>query len=177
MEGVERYKVRLLTHNPAWATEFHKVQLIIKEAWGENALAIEHVGSTSVPAIPAKPILDVAVMVKSLPDLDIDALTRLGYDYRGYQNPSETRVLFVLRGEDQISLQHIHVCAEGDIDFRRQVSFRDHLNAHPDAAMEYAELKEKLAAEHPDDRAAYTKGKTEFILNIYRKLGLTEEQA
>lgn len=172
MEGVERYRVRLLKHNPAWAAEFHRVRKLLERAWGENLLAIEHVGSTAIPAIPAKPVLDVAVMVKSLSELDVGILTRLGYDFRGYQNDSKTRVLFVLRGENQTSLHHIHVCAEGDIDFRRQVAFRDYLNSHPEAAREYAALKEKLAAEHADNRAAYTRGKAEFILNIYIQLGL-----
>jgi GrpB-like predicted nucleotidyltransferase (UPF0157 family) len=127
------------------------------------------VGSTAIPAIPAKPVLDVAVMVKSVAALDTDALVKLGYDYRGPQNAEGTRVLFVLRGENQVSLHHIHVCEEGEADFYRQVAFRDWLNAHPEDARAYARLKEELAAQYPDDRAAYTKGKAEFILNICRK--------
>ncbi len=170
MEGVERYKVRLLRHNPAWAAEFHKTRERIQLAWNENILAIEHVGSTAIPSIPAKPVLDVAVMVKSIGGLDIEALIRLGYDFCGYQNEAKSRVLFVLRGENQISLQHIHCYSENDPDFFRQVGFRDYLNTHPCAAVEYAALKRTLAAQFPDDRAAYTKGKAEFIRNILDQL-------
>lgn len=170
MEGVERYKVRLLPHNEKWAEEFERVRAMLRQAWGENVLDIEHVGSTAIPAIPAKPVLDIAVMVKSLEHLDIEALTHRGYDFRGYQNESKTRVLFVLRGERQISLQHIHCYSKDDPDFYRQVGFRDYLNAHPDAAEEYAALKRTLSERYPDDRASYTKGKAEFILRICRRL-------
>lgn len=175
MEGVERFKVRLLRHNPAWAAEFHKTRERIQLAWSENILAIEHVGSTAIPAIPAKPVLDVAVMVRSLEYLDTGALARLGYDFRGDQNEEKSRVLFVLRGENQLSLQHIHVYASDDPDFYRQVGFRDYLNTHPDAAEEYAALKQTLAERYPDDRASYTKGKAEFILRICRRLDCQEE--
>jgi len=170
MEGVERCKVRLLRHNPAWAAEFHKTRERIQLAWNENILAIEHVGSTAIPAIPAKPVLDVAVMVRSLEALDTGALTRLGYDFRGYQNEEKSRVLFVLRGKNQISLQHIHCYSENDPDFFRQVGFRDYLNTHPCAAEEYAALKRTLAAQFPEDRASYTEGKAEFIRNILDQL-------
>ena len=166
MEGVERYKVRLLAHNPAWAAEFHRAKSLIENTWGENVLAIEHVGSTAIPSIPAKPVLDAAVMVRSLGQLDIEALTRLGYDFCGYQNEEKSRILFVLRGENQISLQHIHVYAENDPDFYRQVFFRDYLNAHPESAAEYAALKKSLATQFSDDRASYTKGKAAFIQKI-----------
>ena len=168
MEGVERYKVRLLKHNPAWKDEFCRVHELLREIWGENAIAIEHVGSTAIPAIPAKPVLDVAVTVKSLEGIDAEALICLGYEDCGWQNAEKTRRLFVLRGENQISLHHIHVYQEGDPDFYRQIGFRDYLNAHPDAAAEYAALKESLAAKFTEDRASYTKGKSEFIGRILR---------
>jgi len=99
MEGVERYKVRLLKHNPAWKDEFCRVHELLREVWGENAIAIEHVGSTAIPAIPAKPVLDVAVTVKSLEGIDAEALICRGYEDCGWQNAEKTRRLFVLRGE------------------------------------------------------------------------------
>ena len=168
MEGVERYKVRLLKHNPAWEDEFLRVKALLLRVWKENLLAAEHVGSTAIPAIPAKPVLDVAVLLKSLDALDADALTSLGYEDCGWQNEEKTRRLFVLRGEHGISLHHIHCYEENDPDFSRQVFFRDYLNAHPEAAREYAALKQALAGQFADNRAAYTKGKSEFIGQILR---------
>lgn len=170
MEGVERYKVRLLMHNPAWAAEFHRVRETIRRAWGENVLAVEHVGSTAVPSIPAKPVLDAAVKLKSLDRMDAVALVRLGYEFCGEQGGGERRVLFVLRGEQQVSLQHIHCYEAGGTGFDRQVGFRDYLIAHPEEARAYAGLKERLAAQYADDRAAYTKGKEAFIREIHRKM-------
>jgi len=170
MEGVERYKVRLLRHNPAWAAEFYRIKSLLEGVWGDDLLAAEHVGSTAIPATPAKPVLDVAVMVRSLAALDREVLVRAGYDDCGWQNEPKTRLLFVLRGENQISLHHIHCYQEGDPEFYRQVGFRDYLNAHPESAQEYAALKERLAETHPDDRAAYTRGKAEFILRIHRAM-------
>lgn len=168
MEGVKRYEVRLMKHNPAWKTEFQQVHTLLLSIWGVNLTAAEHVGSTAIPAIPAKPVLDVAAAVKSLGGIDAEALIALGYEDCGYQNEPKTRRLFVLRGENEISLHHIHCYQEGDPDFRRQVFFRDYLNAHPDAASEYAALKESLAAKFAEDRASYTKGKSEFIGQILR---------
>lgn len=168
MEGVERYKVRLLKHNPAWDTEFQQVHTSLLKIWGGNLTSAQHVGSTAIPSIPAKPVLDVAVTVKSLDGLDVQALVSLGYEDCGWQNIEKTRRLFVLRGKDEISLHHIHCYEENDPDFLRQVFFRDYLNAHPEAAAEYAALKESLAAQFTNDRAAYTKGKAEFIGRILR---------
>ncbi len=170
MEGVERYKVRLLAHNEEWEREFARVRALIEQVWGEAVLAIEHVGSTAVPSIPAKPILDAAVMVRSLEALDTDALSGKGYDFCGYQGDSKERMLFVLRGEGQVSLQHIHVYQRDSAEFYRQTGFRDYLIAHPEAAEEYAAIKRGLAERFRDDRAAYTKGKEEFIRRILRRM-------
>lgn len=168
MEGVKRYEVRLLKHSPAWKKEFQQVHALLRKIWSGNLTAAEHVGSTAIPAIPAKPVLDVAVTVKSLDGIDAEALISLGYEDCGWQNAEKTRRLFVLRGDNELSLHHIHCYKENDPDFRRQVFFRDYLNAHPDAAAEYAALKESLAAKFSEDRASYTKGKAEFIARILR---------
>lgn len=168
MEGVKRYSVRLLPHNPAWEAEFCRVHDLLREIWGGNLIRAEHVGSTAIPSIPAKPVLDAAVMLKSVEDMDAQALVSLGYEDCGYQNEERSRRLFVLRGENEISLQHIHCYGENDPDFYRQVFFRDYLNSHPAAAREYAKLKQRLAERFADDRASYTRGKAEFVKSILR---------
>ena len=81
MEGVKRYCVRLLNHNEQWTEEFQKVKQSIQEQWADNVLDIQHVGSTAVPLICAKPILDVAVRLRSVRQLDPSFLEALGYDY------------------------------------------------------------------------------------------------
>lgn len=170
MEGVERYKVRLLPNNPAWRAEFDRVRAVLEACWPQNILAIEHVGSTAVPSIEAKPILDVAVRLRSVAAMDTAALERQGYDCCGPQHGNEKYHLFVLRGADGASLHHIHCYDRSEPEFFQLVGFRDYLNAHSEAAAQYAALKRTLAARYPDDRQAYTAGKAAFIRSVYGRL-------
>ena len=170
MEGVDRYGVRLLPHNPAWDEEFLEVAKEIKKCWGKNVLEVEHIGSTAIKLICAKPILDVAVKLKSIKKLNINAMVNLGYEYCGPRNEKGTRHLFVLRGENEISLRHIHCYDKSENEFNLIVKFRDYLNKHADEALQYQKLKIDLANKSPNDRAAYTNAKDEFIRSIYNKM-------
>lgn len=170
MEGVERYKVRLLPHNPEWDIEFIEAGEELRTIWHDNILDIQHVGSTAINAICAKPILDIAVKLKSIDKMNTERLTDLGYDYRGAQFGNPNYHLFILRGENQISLRHIHCYDKEEKEFELLVGFRDYLNAHLDAALQYENLKKELLKKYPDDRSSYTEGKETFIKAIYRKL-------
>ena len=166
MQGVARYGVRLLPHDPAWAEEFENVKAQLLTMHAENAVRIEHIGSTAIVGICAKPILDVLLVVRSLDKLDSAAMVAAGYDDCGLQKPDLTRYLFVLRGVGQISLRHIHCCVEGDPEIRDLLAFRDYLNAHPEDAKAYEALKKTLAERYADDRPSYTAGKHAFIADI-----------
>lgn len=170
MEGVERNKVRLLAHNNEWVNEFLQVKSQIETIWCNNILDIQHVGSTAIFKICAKPILDIAVLLKSIDRMDVYSMKQMGYEYCGPQSGSDTYHLYVLRNENQLSLRHIHCYDVLDKEFFQLVGFRDYLNSHSDVARKYQELKESLAAQYPDDRIAYTNGKSEFIQNIYTLL-------
>ena len=117
MEGVRRNQVYLMPHQKSWDEEFEQVQRKILEVWGENVLDIQHVGSTAIPSIWAKPILDVAVRLGSMESMNKDELEKLGYDYRGPQHGKETYHLFVLRGAGELSLHHIHCYDKRDDEF------------------------------------------------------------
>ncbi len=104
--------------------------------------------------------------------MDVDAMKQKGYDYCGPQSDTNTYHLYVLRGENQVSLRHIHCYEALDKEFFQLVGFRDYLNTHSDIAMKYSELKKSLALQYPEDRIAYTKGKEDFIYNIYELLDL-----
>lgn len=172
MEGVERYKVRLLPHNKEWENEFYQVKSQIEAIWNNNILDIQHVGSTAIYNICAKPVLDIAVKLNSIKKIDIDSMRLMGYDYCGPQHGIDTYHLFVLRGENQVSLRHIHCYDAHDKGFIQLVGFRDYLNSNSDAAKEYSELKKALASQYPKDRAAYTKGKENFIHRVYTMLDI-----
>lgn len=167
MEGVRRNQVYLMPHQKSWDEEFEQVQRKILEVWGENVLDIQHVGSTAIPSIWAKPILDVAVRLGSMESMNKDELEKLGYDYRGPQHGKETYHLFVLRGAGELSLHHIHCYDKRDDEFFQLVGFRDYLRAHGEKAAEYEALKKSLATQYPLDRVAYTEGKRAFIQGIY----------
>lgn len=170
MEGVKRYQVRLMPHQKAWEEEYESVRRQILEAWKENVLEIQHVGSTAIASIWAKPILDVAVRLSSIENMDKDKLERWGYEYRGPQQGKESYHLFVLRGPGEVSLRHIHCYDKEDEEFFQLVGFRDYLRSHREKAVEYQELKKTLAQKYPLDRAAYTRGKETFIQEIYAVL-------
>lgn len=166
MQGVARNCVRLLPHDPAWAEEFNTVKAELLTMHGENAVRIEHIGSTAIVGIYAKPILDILLVVRSMDRLDKEAMTAVGYDDRGMQPPELTRRLFVLRSNDDLSLRHIHCCTDGEPEIERYLAFRDYLNAHPEDAKAYEALKKTLAERFADDRPSYTAGKHAFITEI-----------
>ncbi len=172
MEGVERYKVRLLPHNKEWESEFFQTKSQIETIWSNNILDIQHVGSTAIYNICAKPILDIAVRLYSIKKMDVDSMKQMGYDYCGPQHGNDTYHFYVLRDEHQVSLRHIHCYDAHDKGFFQLVGFRDYLNSNSNSAKEYSELKESLASQYPEDRVAYTKGKEKFIQSIYTILDL-----
>ena len=176
MQGVEWMKVRLLEHDPVWSEEFlHAKQLILK-IWTDNVQDIQHVGSTSIHGISAKPILDIGVVLRDFRKMDMEAMEKQGYRYMGPRNEAGDRHLFILyveQGEHkEIALQHIHCYPMGSDDFKALVGFRDYLNEHPDEAAEYDALKRELATKYANDRFAYSDGKKGFIEKINSRLRL-----
>lgn len=170
MQGVERYKVRLLPHCEEWKLEFEEAKEQLKEIFKDNVADIQHVGSTSINSIYAKPILDIAVVLKSFENMNIEGMKKAGYDYCGVQNEEKDRYLFVLRGEGQISLRHIHCYEPNNLDFYYVIHFRDFLNQHEEYAKEYSNLKRYLSEKYPDDRFAYAEEKEGFVRMIYQKI-------
>lgn len=170
MEGVKRNKVKLVGYNQEWEKEYEETKEMITSIWKDNIIDIQHVGSTAINNICAKPILDVGVRLKSLENMNISAMKKLGYDFCGARNNKKTYYLFVFRDENEISLKHIHCYDRNEEEYFKLVGFRDYLNANKDYAKQYAILKEKLAKKYSDNRAMYTAGKEEFIKMIYSKL-------
>jgi GrpB-like predicted nucleotidyltransferase (UPF0157 family) len=124
------------------------------------------VGSTSVPGLAAKPVIDIQVSVDAmLPRRRyIDPLVGLGYEF--VLDPVDAEHEYLRREVDGVRTHQIHVCAAGSAWERRHLAFRDHLRTHPEDAAAYAELKRRLVAEHPNDVMTYVDGKTTFIRGI-----------
>lgn len=170
MEGVGRNKVKLVPFKKEWGMEFLDVKKEIISIWGNNVIDIQHIGSTAINGMCAKPILDVAVVLNSFNNMDIASMEQIGYEWRGFQTEIKDRCLFVMRSSDDLSLRHIHCYEPNNLDFAQCLWFRDYLNIHSDASKEYAELKQKLYSRYKNDRKAYSAGKEDFITKIYERM-------
>ena len=165
----------LAPYDPAWPARFEEEAAGIRTALGELAVAIEHVGSTSVPGLAAKPIVDIQVSVRSMMPRTayVEPLRALGY--RWSLDPwSDEHEYFST--EDGPAAFHIHVCPPGSEWERRHLAFRDWLRRHPDDAAAYERLKRELAERHPRDILAYVDGKTPFIREIEARASAPAER-
>jgi GrpB-like predicted nucleotidyltransferase (UPF0157 family) len=158
--------VLVVDYDPRWAELFQRERERLSEVLGAFAVAIEHVGSTAVPGLAAKPVLDILVGVERLPlpENALKALGALGYQYRGdggipgkqyFRNNPRTR--------------HLHVVEFGSDDWLRTLTFRDYLRGHREAVRQYGALKRELARDHRHDRKRYSAGKASFIQTVLRR--------
>ena len=152
-------------YDPRWPAIYEEEKTQILQTIGDRVVAIEHVGSTAVPGLGAKPIIDIMVAVCRLDDAQqcVGPLKSIGYE-RGLRDPTpECR--FFNKGLPEAH-RHLHM-AELTSDFwRRNLLFRDFLRTHPDIAQQYQDLKKDLAARYGADRDGYTEAKTEFIKSV-----------
>lgn len=169
---MERYGGGLIVvadYDPAWPAMFEQERAKLSTALGPLTVTIEHVGSTAVPGLAAKPVIDLLVGVHSLVEArsrGIEPLRALGYTYMPeYQSwlPDE---LFFRKGIPGPWTHHVHIMEPSSPRWRNRLLFRDYLRAHPDAARTYAKLKRDLAAAVKDDIAAYRTAKDGFVAEI-----------
>jgi putative glutamine amidotransferase len=155
--------------DPAWPGLFETEATRIREALGSRAARIDHIGSTAVPGLAAKPVIDIQVSVDSLEPRDdyVPALIGLGYRHAG--DPFHPDHEYFSRDLETGRGYQIHVCRTGSDWERRHLAFRDHLRSHPEVAAEYERLKRRLADDHPRDILSYVDGKTPFIAVIERE--------
>lgn len=155
--------VVLVVYDPFWPEKFEKEAEKLGVVFGSNLVRMHHIGSTSIPGMMAKPIIDMLFVVQDITQVDrIDrAMSELGYEAMGEFGIPGRRYFRKLDGE--VHLFHLHVFALGDPEVDRHVNFRDYLRAHPGDALAYQELKIELAEMFPQDPGSYTDGKTAFI--------------
>lgn len=135
MLGVPRNGVLLVNHNENWDYEFHKTKKLLQGIHKDNILDIQHVGSTAIKGIMAKPLLDIAIMLKDISIINFKGMQEYGYDYCG-DTGVPGKYFFMLRGENEVSLQHIHCYAENSIHFADQIKFRDFISSNNEYADE-----------------------------------------
>ena len=152
----------VVDYDPAWPALFAALRAPVVAALQEIAVAMEHVGSTAVPGLAAKPIIDLDVAIRTetrLPEA-IEQLACLGYVYEGDKG-IPGRAAFAW--PPQAARHHLYVCALDSAAYRRHLLFRDYLRVHPDMTAAYAALKRQLAALYRTQRDAYTEAKGRFV--------------
>lgn len=167
--------VEVVEYDPRWPETFERLRVHIWPAVEKVALSVEHIGSTAVPGLAAKPIIDLSVVVGSAQDMAsaIAGLKGLGYIHEG-DGGIPGREAF--RYPDGMVEHHLYACLPDSIGLVNPVVFRDFLLTHPETAQAYGELKLRLAGEFPKDRVAYTNAKTAFILEILERAGLSTDR-
>lgn len=160
----ERDPVNIVEPDPRWPARFEASAAAIRAACGEHLVGLEHVGSTSVPGLAAKPIIDLMPVVARFEDGEacIAPIEALGYAYRGEYGIAG-RHYFVRDGDGDRLREHVHLLVAGSAEAEKHLLFRDYLRAHPDRARAYETLKRALALRHGGDREAYTDGKAAFV--------------
>ena len=158
----------IVSYDPAWPGLFAELGRELRVGLGDIALRIDHIGSTSVPGLAAKPVIDVQVSVAAFEPLTAfkQPLERLGYVYRA-DDPERTKRYF--REPPGRRRTHVHVRRAGSFSEQWALLFRDYLRAHRDVAAEYEAVKRRLAVRFRDDRHAYTNAKVPFMWEVIRR--------
>jgi GrpB-like predicted nucleotidyltransferase (UPF0157 family) len=154
-------------YDPEWPVRFAAEALRLRKALGDLIVRIEHTGSTSVPGLGAKPIVDIQVSVEKLEPRDDFRAALEGLGYVFFETPDDAVYPFFHTPAGWPHLYHVHVCEAGGEEERRHLAFRDYLRDHPEAASEYEALKRRLASRHLaedfESRSAYSEAKSSFI--------------
>ncbi|MGL5878509.1 MAG: GrpB family protein [Xenococcaceae cyanobacterium] len=157
-------KVEVLPHDPNWQHKFESESKLVIQALGENVVMVHHIGSTAIPKIYAKPIVDMLVEVNDITQVDKynSAMEALGYEVMGEFGISGRRY-FRKDNKMGVRTHHVHIFEVNSKEVERHLAFRDYMVAHPEDAQKYSELKRRLAKQYPNDINGYMDGKDGFI--------------
>ena len=169
-------KVIVLPYDRAWRTAFEEIKQELVAALGDLALRVEHVGSTSVEGLSAKPCIDIDVVIRDYAVLDtvVNQLASIGYIHEGNLG-IEGREAFRYTDKPHLQMHHLYVCPQDSLELHRHVAFRDYLRLHPDAAEKYGKVKEEAARLYPNDIEKYIAHKSPCIAEIYEACGLISQ--
>lgn len=167
--GVPLRRIEVVPYDPAWPAAAVAAIDLLRGLFGPALIDLHHIGSTSVPGLAAKPILDILGEAAALEAVDDrnDVLIAAGWEPRGEYGIPDRR--YFVKGGDIDRTHHLHIFPAGHAQAVRHLAFRDYLRAHPDAALEYATLKQGLALRFPTDIFGYMDGKDAFIKDLDRK--------
>ena len=167
-------EIEIVDYDPRWAFLFNEEAARLRAVLDPSLIVgLEHFGSTAIPGLAAKPIIDILIAVRSLATARatfVETLQKLDYIYWA-DNPKKDRMFFV-KGMPPFGSKrshHVHI-TEPTGELWHRLAFRDYLRAHPDEAATYERLKKQLAVEHQTDREAYTDAKSVYVESVMRKV-------
>lgn len=163
-DAMKKRPYSIQEYNPEWVSKFELIKKFLQEVFEEKAIQIEHIGSTSIPGMKAKPVIDIAVLVN-----DIEPFTneRKLMEEAGYKTIDNyigpNTLIFYKEDKDQRKTENIHIWPKNHPKADRTILMRDYFRTHPEQAKRYQELKEKLTEQFPDDYPSYREGKDAFL--------------
>jgi len=174
MAGLERGKVELASYRPEWKHRYEAEVERLEAIAGDSLHEFEHIGSTAIEGMAAKPIIDLLAVADDVDETGelIDLLETNGYEYRPSGDVRDRR--FLAKGPRTNRTHYLSLCERESTFYTEKLAFRDYLRTHPDTAAEYEALKRNLAEQYPDDRATYTERKDEFIEEVLKRALSTE---
>jgi len=166
MIGIDKNLVTLCPYSEEWKILFENEKMNLYNCIKEYIIDIQHVGSTSINGIYAKPIIDMVIVIEDLNDgfKLIDDIESMGYHFKG--NLGKSNRFFFWKGTEGNNTHNLHIVEYGDKNWENLILFRDSMNNHADYRDRYCSLKMELADKYKDDRRTYTERKSNFILNV-----------
>lgn len=166
-------RVIVIPYDSNWKVEFKKIKAHLEETLENSILAIEHVGSTSVEGLSAKPIIDIDVIIEGYDKFeDVKSrLEKLGYYHEGDLGIKD-REAFKYNEKYEFMTHHLYVCPRYSEELKRHITFRDYLRTHKEDREKYSEIKLQAAIKYPTDIDSYIEAKSPCIAEIYKKCGL-----
>ena len=166
-------RVIVESYNSAWKKDFEDIRSELMAVLEGKVISIEHVGSTSVEGLSAKPIIDIDVVIE---DEDAFPAVKAAMESIGYTHEGDLgikgREAFKYEGKEHLRKHHLYVCTKDATELKKHITFRDHLRSHPEAVREYSKVKEEGAKLYPEDIDGYINYKAPFIEGIYKEIGL-----
>lgn len=166
--------IRVVDYDSEWPRMFEEIRGVVWPAVSEVAIGMEHVGSTAVPGLAAKPVIDACVIVASKEEVQpaVARLETIGYQHRGNLGVADREAF---KQPEGLPKHHLYLSPQESLSLINHLGVRDYLRAHPEAVAEYGALKKQLAQKFQNDIDGYIDGKTDFILRVLRAVGLSDE--
>jgi GrpB-like predicted nucleotidyltransferase (UPF0157 family) len=164
--------IEVVSADATWSATFDREAADLTRVFGQMLVGIHHIGSTSVPALPAKPIIDILVVLRETATIARfdGAMEALGYRVRGEcldaEVPGTPGRYYFSKDTQGVRSHQVHACAANHPEVAEKLAFRDYLRTHPQQAAAYGELKHRLARDHPHDIVSYIRGKDLFIKSL-----------